>query len=144
MPSHVETLLALAKISLLAELSTRQLDELARRARWRTVRPGQVIAVRGQPLEALIFVEDGALSRAAHRFGPGQVVDELAWMAPTLQDEELVVSEAGRILVIEREDFEELADDVPGLGTALCRALGERLRRDGRKHPLGDDAGGDN
>jgi hypothetical protein len=30
---------------------------------------------------------------------------------------------------LERVDFEELVDDVPGLAAAVCRALGERARR---------------
>jgi hypothetical protein len=30
---------------------------------------------------------------------------------------------------LERVDFEELVDDVPGLASSVCRALGERARR---------------
>jgi hypothetical protein len=40
---------------------------------------------------------------------------------------------------LERVDFEELVDDVPGLAAAVCRALGERARRaedGGYKSPL--------
>jgi len=34
-----------------------------------------------------------------------------------------------RVIRLDRVDFEELVDDVPGLAAAVCRALGERARR---------------
>ena len=41
----------------------------------------------------------------------------------------MIASRAARLVRLERVDFEELVDDVPGLAAAVCRALGERARR---------------
>ncbi len=128
MPSHVETVLALSRIELFAELSTRQLDELARRARWQRLSAEQVVAVRSQPLHALIVVESGALRCGDRQIGAGGVVDELALVAPAPPVDEVIAAEPSRILLLDRQALEELCDDVPGLGAALCRSLGERLR----------------
>jgi hypothetical protein len=50
---------------------------------------------------------------------------------------------AARLIRLERPDFEELVDDVPGLAAAVCRGLGERARRaedSGYKSPLSSRA----
>jgi hypothetical protein len=128
MPSHVETLLVLSKVPLFADLTTRQLDELARKTTWRTVAPGQLIHSASSLLDALLIVVDAELTLSDRRFPPGAVVDELAWFAPRPLLADLLVTHPGRLLTLERAAFEDLSDDVPGLGAALTRALAERLR----------------
>jgi hypothetical protein len=128
MPSQIETLLVLTNVSLFVGLATRQLDELARRTRWRAVRKGDVVAIAGQPLEVLWIVEDGELFCGARRIVSGEIVDDLAWIAPRAPAHDVVARGVGRLLAIDRAAFEELADDVPGLGASLCRVLAERLR----------------
>jgi CRP-like cAMP-binding protein len=61
--------------------------------------------------------------------GKGEVVDELACVAPAPAPSDLRVVRASRMIRLERLDFEELVDDVPGLASAICRGLGERARR---------------
>ena len=129
MPSRVETLIALGKVPLLAALTTRQLADVAERARWVTARHGEVVVSDGDPIDALIVVEDGELAMGARRVIRGEVVDELACVAPAAAVGDLVVMHAARMIRLERIDFEELVDDVPGLAAAVCRALGERARR---------------
>ena len=77
----------------------------------------------------MIVVEDGELAFGDRAVTKGQVVDELACVAPTAAIADLVVRHAVRLIRLERLDFEELVDDVPGLASAVCRALGERARR---------------
>ena len=129
MPSRVETLIALGRVPLLAALSTRQLADVAERARWVTSREGAVVVTAGDPIDALIVVEDGELQLGDRRVGKGEVVDELACVAPTSAAGDLKVVRSARLIRLERVDFEELVDDVPGLASAVCRALGERARR---------------
>jgi hypothetical protein len=129
MPSRVETLIALGRVPLLASLSTRQLADVAERARWVTARDGSVLISAGDPLDALIVVEDGELQLGDRRIGKGEVVDELACVAPAATRSDLSVVRSSRLIRLERVDFEELVDDVPGLASAVCRALGERARR---------------
>ena len=128
MPSRVETLIALGRVPLLAALTTRQLADVAERARWSTVRDGAIVISAGDAIDALIVVEDGELAYGDRAIGKGEVVDELACVAPILAAADLRVLRAARLIRLERIDFEELVDDVPGLAAAVCRALGERAR----------------
>lgn len=129
MPSRVETLIALGRVPLLASLSTRQLADVAERARWANVREGGIVITAGDPLDALIVVEDGELVVGARTIVKGEVVDELACVAPVPMAADLRATRPSRLIRLERVDFEELVDDVPGLAAAVCRGLGERARR---------------
>ena len=129
MPSRVETLIALGRVALLAPLSTRQLADIAERVRWSTAGAGTVLVTAGDPIDALIVVADGELRLADRFVGAGEVVDELACVAPVAAAADLVVTRSARVIRLERIDFEELVDDVPGLASAVCRALGDRARR---------------
>jgi hypothetical protein len=129
MPSRVETLIALGRVPLLASLTTRQLADVAERARWSHARDGAILVTAGDLLDALIVVDDGELACGDRALGRGEVVDELACVAPIALAQDLRVLRAARLIRLERIDFEELVDDVPGLAAAVCRALGERARR---------------
>ncbi|MCX5744124.1 MAG: cyclic nucleotide-binding domain-containing protein, partial [Proteobacteria bacterium] len=129
MPSRVETLMALGRVPLLASLSTRQLADVAERARWSTAREGSVVVTAGDPIDALIVVDEGELQLGERVIGKGEVVDELACVAPVASATDLRARRASRLIRLERVDFEELVDDVPGLAAAVCRSLGERARR---------------
>jgi len=144
MPTRVETLIALGRVPLLAALSTRQLADVAERARWVTAREGSILITGGDPIDALIVVEDGELELGARKIVKGEVVDELACVAPTSAPADLAVTRNSRLIRLERVDFEELVDDVPGLASSVCRALGERARRaedSGYRSPLASRGG---
>ncbi len=144
MPTRVETLIALGRVPLLASLSTRQLADVAERARWVTAREGSVLITSGDPIDALIVIEDGELQLGTRRLGRGEVVDELACVAPAAAPADLAVTRSARLIRLERVDFEELVDDVPGLASSVCRALGERARRAedaGYRSPLASRGG---
>jgi hypothetical protein len=139
MPSRVETLIALGRVPLLAALTSRQLADVAERARWVTAREGSVVVTSGDLIDALILVDDGELALGSRRIVKGEVVDELACVAPIPAVADLRAVRSARMVRLERVDFEELVDDVPGLAAAVCRALGERARRaedGGYKSPL--------
>jgi hypothetical protein len=129
MPSRVETLIALGRVPLLASLTTRQLADVAERVRWTQPRAGTILITAGDMIDALIVVDDGELALGDRRIGKGEAVDELACVAPVAAAADLRAVRAARLIRLERVDFEELVDDVPGLAAAVCRALGERARR---------------
>jgi hypothetical protein len=129
MPSRVETLIALGRVPLLAALTTRQLADVAERVRWSHVREGAVVVTAGDHVDALIVVDDGELSIGERRIVKGEAVDELACVAPQPIPHDLRAVRASQLIRLERPDFEELVDDVPGLASSICRALGERARR---------------
>ncbi|HEY5935578.1 MAG TPA: cyclic nucleotide-binding domain-containing protein, partial [Kofleriaceae bacterium] len=128
-PTRVETLIALGRVPLLATLTTRQLADVAERARWSQPGQGSVIVTAGDLIEAMIVVEDGELELGDRRIVKGETVDELACVAPISVMHDLRATRPCRLIRLERADFEELVDDVPGLAAAVCRALGERARR---------------
>jgi CRP-like cAMP-binding protein len=127
-PTRVETMLILGELPLLAQLTARQLGDLAGAAGWRTIRGGDLVIAAGEALDALLVVADGELAMGDRRFGRGQAVDELAWFAPGPVADAVIATRATRIIRIERLDFDELVDDVPGLAAAVCRVLGARAR----------------
>ena len=129
MPSRVESLIALGRVPLLAALTTRQLADVAERARWVHAREGVIIITAGDLIDTLIVVDDGELQLGERRIVKGEVVDELACVAPLPLPHDLRAVRSTRLIRLERVDFEELVDDVPGLAAAVCRALGERARR---------------
>ncbi|HEY0985511.1 MAG TPA: cyclic nucleotide-binding domain-containing protein, partial [Kofleriaceae bacterium] len=129
MPSRVETLIALGRVPLLASLTTRQLADVAERARWTHVRAGAIVVISGDLIDALLVVDDGELACGDRRIARGDVVDELACVAPVAAAADLRALRPTRVIRLDRVDFEELVDDVPGLAAAVCRALGERARR---------------
>ena len=129
MPSRVETLIALGRIPLLASLTTRQLADVAERVRWSHPRAGTILVTAGDIIDALIVVDDGELALGDRRIGKAEAVDELACVAPIAAAADLRTVRAARLIRLDRVDFEELVDDVPGLAAAVCRALGERARR---------------
>ncbi|HTJ44050.1 MAG TPA: hypothetical protein VL463_18215 [Kofleriaceae bacterium] len=129
-PTRVETMLILGDVPLLAALTARQLADLAGKAAWKSARAGDTVANAGESLDALIVVADGELALGDDRvIARGQAVDELAWFAPAPLAAPLVAARATRYLRIERLDFDELVDDVPGLGASVLRVLGTRARR---------------
>ncbi len=71
----------------------------------------------------------GELALGDRVIAAGEAVDELACVAPVPLAGDLRALRATRLVRLERVDFEELVDDVPGLAAAVCRALGERARR---------------
>jgi CRP-like cAMP-binding protein len=118
---------------LLSGLTTRQLAELAEAARWQDLGDGDVVVAAGELVDALLVVATGSLRvddpAAPRTIGAGQVLDDLAVVAPSPAPAPVVAAEPTRLLRLPRVDFEELVDDVPGLAAAVCRVLGTRARR---------------
>ncbi|MBA3457080.1 MAG: hypothetical protein H0T42_28615, partial [Deltaproteobacteria bacterium] len=106
MPSRVETLIALGRVPLLASLTTRQLADVAERARWSHPREGTIIVTSGDLIDALIVVDDGELALGDRVITKGEVVDELACFAPAQTSADLRAVRATRLIRLERVDFE--------------------------------------
>ena len=56
-------------------------------------------------------------------------LSEFLRLSGQASEDDLKAVRATRLIRLERVDFEELVDDVPGLAASICRALGERARR---------------
>ncbi len=133
MPRSVETLIALSQIPIFSELTTRQLADLAEVVSWQSARAGQAIVEQGEAGGAMYVVVSGELEvtaggRTLGRLGAGDVFGEMALFEDESRSATVTASVRVRVGRIERADFEELVEDVPGIALAICRVLSRRVR----------------
>jgi len=133
MPRTVDTLIALSQVPIFSELTTRQLADLAEVVGWHNVRAGQAIVEQGEAGGAMFFIVSGEVEvtaggRTLGRLVAGEVFGEMALFED--ESRSATVTACGRVRVgrIERADFEELVEDVPGIALAICRVLSRRVR----------------
>jgi len=136
-PRSVETMLALSQISLFADLSTRQLSELSDVVRWQTAAGDEVILAEDEPGDTMYFVLSGKVRvdvatsngpRSLGELGPGEPFGEMALFEGRPRTATVTAVEKTRLGRIEREDFEELVEEIPGIALAICRVLSRRVR----------------
>ncbi len=136
-PRSVETMMALSQISMFADLSTRQLSELADVVRWQTASNQEVILAEDEAGDAMFFVLSGkvrvdvATDSGNHNLGelgPGEPFGEMALFEGHPRTATVTAVEKTRLGRIEREDFEELVEEIPGIALAICRVLSRRVR----------------
>jgi hypothetical protein len=134
MPRTIETVMALSQLSIFSDLTTRQLSELAEVVKWEHARSGQVVVAEGDVGEAMYFVLSGAAEvrssdgRLLARLGAGDVFGEMALFEGDTRSATVVATEKVRLGRVDRADFEELVDEVPGIALAICRVLSRRVR----------------
>lgn len=134
MPRTIETVMALSQLPIFADLSTRQLSELAEVVKWEHARAGHVVVAEGDVGEAMYFVLSGSAEvrvgsgRVLGRLGAGDVFGEMALFEGDPRSATVVATDKIRLGRIDRTDFEELVDDVPGIALAICRVLSRRVR----------------
>jgi hypothetical protein len=126
--TRVETLIVLGKVALFAQLTTRQLADVAERARWHDLAEDAVVIAAGETVDALWIVVDGELASGDRTWSRDEAIDDLAVVAPRAFAAEVRAIRPSRLIRLDRVDFEELLDDVPGLAPAVCRVLGARAR----------------
>jgi hypothetical protein len=126
--TRVETLIVLGKVALFAQLTTRQLADVAERARWHDLAEDAVVIAAGETVDALWIVVDGELASGDRTWSRDEAIDDLAVVAPRAFGAEVRATRPSRLIRLDRVDFEELLDDVPGLAPAVCRVLGARAR----------------
>lgn len=137
MPRSIERMLLLSRIPLFAELSTRQLAGLAEVVRWEAAQAGEVIVEQGDPGDAMYFVVSGDVTvtvdaggdtRVRETLGAGEPFGEMALFETAARSATVTAATRARLGRIDRADFEELVDDLPGIALAVCRVLSRRLR----------------
>ncbi len=138
MPRNVETMMALSTIPLFAELSTRELAELADVVRWRGATAGETIVTEGEPGESMYFLLSGSVRvevagsdgpRSVGTLAAGEPFGEMALFEGEPRSASVIAETKARLGRIDRTDFEELVDDVPGIALAICRVMSRRVRK---------------
>jgi hypothetical protein len=137
MPRSVESVMVLSELPLFADLTTRELAELAEVVTWVSARPGEVLCAEGEVGEAMFFVLSGAVrvERAAGdgavvvaTLGPGEPFGEMALFDDEVRSATVVAETASRLGRIDRLSFEEIVGEVPGIALGICRVLSRRVR----------------
>lgn len=138
MPRSVETMMALSQIPIFAELTSRQVAELAAVVRWQSVSAGHTIVDEGETGDAMYFVHSGrvrvqtqrgAEAKSLGTLESGEPFGEMALFEGEPRSATVVAETKTRLGRIDRVEFEDLVDDVPGIALAICRVLSRRVRK---------------
>lgn len=135
----VETLF-LAAIPLFQDLSPVSLAAVARRARWRSFAPRQVVFLEGEPCRTLHVVDAGRIEcYRANAEGREQIVtmfersgDTFCIASAFATGQNLVTARAlvpTRLCVIERETFVDVARQNPLMALRLVQAVSQDVKR---------------
>jgi CRP-like cAMP-binding protein len=129
----------LRKVPLFGQLAPPDLDRVAEIARERSYPRNSVILFEDDPGDALYVValgqvkvvligEDGR-EVILSVMGEGEFFGEMALIDDEPRSAHVIAMEDSSLLVIRREDFQDLLKQTPGIGLVLLRELSRRLRR---------------
>jgi CRP-like cAMP-binding protein len=129
----------LAKVELFSELDDEGLSTVSGVASTRSVAKDTVIFHGGDPADAVYVVASGKVkvvttSTDGKEFiltvlGAGQVFGEMALLEEAPRSASVITLTAVELVVIKRDDFQNLMDTSPGISRSLLAILSRRLRR---------------
>jgi len=128
-----ELVAALGSLALFSLCSRRELKQVAKAARIRSVRAGTTIIVEGEHESSMfVIVTGGCDVRRANRkiatLGSGDVVGELAAFGKAPRSATVVTRTDCDIAVISKRDVYKLIEDAPGFSRKLLESLANRVR----------------
>jgi hypothetical protein len=131
MPRSIHTVMMLSQMPLFSSLSTRELSELATLVRWELFDDGEPIYTEGEVAESIYLVESGRVrlekEQETCELGSGGAFGEAALFEERARTESAVASQRSRLARIDRHQFEELVEEVPGIALGVCRGLSRRI-----------------
>jgi len=129
----------LRKVPLFGSLAPPDLERVAGISRERSYPRNSVILFEDDPGDALYVVADGQVKVVLigedgrevilSVMGPGEFFGEMALIDDEPRSAHVIAMEDSGLLVIRREDFQDLLKQTPGIGLVLLRELSRRLRR---------------
>jgi CRP/FNR family transcriptional regulator, cyclic AMP receptor protein len=124
----------LKEVRIFEECSQRQLQSIARIARVFDAPAGTMITRAGEPGDEFFLILDGTASVdvAAEThvpLRPGAFFGEMSLLDGGPRSATIVAETPVRLLVINRRNFSELLEDVPGLTHSLLVTLSRRVRQ---------------
>jgi CRP-like cAMP-binding protein len=131
----IERVAALRRVPLFAAVPGHTLVAVARVLDEEHVEPGTVVIERGALEDWMFIVVAGRLrvhigERTIVERGPGDVVGELAVVAPAPRTATVTAITASHLLRLRREPFEELIDDRPDIARGVIASLARLLQAD--------------
>jgi ABC-type multidrug transport system ATPase subunit/CRP-like cAMP-binding protein/ABC-type multidrug transport system permease subunit len=130
-----QILQALRRSVLFADLAPRELEDVATRLGAMDVRAGTVLCREGQPGHDMFVIDAGRFAVAGRvgdrtvvfaELGPGDVFGEMAVLTGRPRSATVTAQSDGRLLVLDRDNFHDLARRYPSLGQAVQRLVAER------------------
>jgi CRP-like cAMP-binding protein len=130
---HSDVMTALESLALFSLCSRRELKEIAKAARMRSVRAGTTLIVEGEHESTMfVIVSGGCDVRRANRkianLGPGDVVGELAVLGKAPRNATVIARTDSDIAIITKRDVYKLIEDAPGFSRKLLEGLANRVR----------------
>jgi len=124
----------LKDVRMFEECSQRQLRSIARIARVVDAPAGAILTHADEPGDEFFLILDGTASVdvAAEKrgpLGPGAFFGEMSLLDGGPRSATIVAETSVRLLVISRQNFSELLEDVPGLTQSLLATLSRRVRQ---------------
>jgi CRP/FNR family cyclic AMP-dependent transcriptional regulator len=129
----------LRKVPLFGQLAPPDLDRVAEIARERSYPRNSVILFEDDPGDALYVVAQGQVKVVLigedgrevilSVMGEGEFFGEMALIDDEPRSAHVIAMEDSSLLVIRREDFQDLLTQTPGIALMLLRELSRRLRR---------------
>jgi CRP/FNR family transcriptional regulator, cyclic AMP receptor protein len=129
----------LRKVPLFGQLAPPDLDRVAEIARERAYPRNSVILFEDDPGDALYVVAQGQVKVVLigedgrevilSVMGEGEFFGEMALIDDEPRSAHVIAMEDSGLLVIRREDFQDLLKQTPGIGLVLLREFSRRLRR---------------
>jgi len=129
----------LRKVPLFGQLAPADLERVAEISRERAYPRNSVILFEDDPGDALYVVATGQVKVVLigedgrevilSVMGEGEFFGEMALIDDEPRSAHVIAMEDSTLLVIRREDFQDLLKQTPGIGLALLRELSRRLRR---------------
>jgi CRP/FNR family cyclic AMP-dependent transcriptional regulator len=129
----------LRKVPLFGQLAAPDLDRVAAISRERSYPRNSVILFEDDPGDALYVIAQGQVKVVLigedgrevilSVMGEGEFFGEMALIDDEPRSAHVIAMEDSALLVIRREDFQDLLKQTPGIGLVLLRELSRRLRR---------------
>ncbi|MSP92018.1 MAG: cyclic nucleotide-binding domain-containing protein [Myxococcales bacterium] len=129
----MQRVFTLKNVPLLSDLSGEQLLPVSDIVQDRTFEPGDLIFQEGDPGDHLYVIEEGEVDvlkggvRVA-TLGMNECFGEMALLDSSPRSASVRARRTARVLVISRDDFQDLLDMHPALARGVIRVLTQRLR----------------
>lgn len=124
----------LRRVSIFADLPTKDLTLLDRHVTPTTVAPGTTLAREGRAPQQFVLIVSGSATvnigdRTIARLGPGDTVGELSLLDRGAQSATVTTDEECALLAVAANEFQAMLEESPGFARNLLQALAKRLRQ---------------
>jgi len=123
----------LTKVPLFDGLSKRQLNQIAKYADEKSMRPGDVLARQNKPGTEFVFIVEGKVKikksdKLVNRLSAGDFFGEISLVDGKPRTATVEAETDGTLMVVDAKSFQRLLDTVPGLQKKILAAICGYLR----------------